>query len=337
MFSPARQPVADLALDVGSEFVRVALRGRGLVAEHPSTVALQEHPGGRRVAAFGDEARRMLGRSGPGLRVVQPVRCGVVDDYEAAEHLFRATLNETGVQRPRVLAAVPTSATEVQRRALQESIRAAGAREVTLLASAHAAAIGIDVPLFEPAGTLLISIGGGLAEACVASLGGIVVHGSAAHAGDALDVHLVHWMRRHHDILIGKPTAERVKMDIGAARGTAHPRRARVRGRDLADGSPRTVDLDARDVSQAYAPVLDELCALVRGVLAKTPPELSGDIHGSGALLTGSTSQLPGLDGVLGDTIGLPCVVVDAPGRAVARGLTRILDDPDLLSRLLDA
>ncbi len=286
--------------------------------------------------AHGAEARRLLGRTAADTKVVQPVRGGAISDYEASEHLLGHVLAGVGgraLLRPRVIIAVPTEASEVEKRALQESARAAGAREVVLVSSAISAALGAQLPVFDPVGSMVVNVGGGRTEVAVLSLGGLVSHEAIRLGGEALDGLLVQWLRRQHNLMVGEPTAERIKLEIGAAMQPSRLQMMRVRGRDLSTGAPSTLDLHGGHVAEAISEGVIAIRDTVLSVLANTPPELSADIHGSGVLLVGAAGQLPDLDTVLGEATGLPFLLADAPGQAIARGLSEMLADPELYER----
>lgn len=334
----ARTKSAELGLDLGSTHTRLVLRGRGEPYEVASTIALQASDAGRQVAAVGAEAKRMAGRASGQLRIVQPVRGGVIADYEATGHLLKHLLDQVPPHRPwgpAMVIAVPFDATEAERRALQESTRAAGVREAYLLDATLAAALGAQLPVLEARGSMVVSVGGGLSEVAVLSLGAAVVRRTTKVAGEDLDRRIGQWLRRHHQIMVGEPTAERIKLDVGAAQRGGPAQAVRIRGRDLGTGAPKTVDVSTDDVATAVEGAVTHLRDLVLEVLAATPPELCADILASGVILTGGASQLRGLDRVLSEATGLPVLRSELAGRSVARGLSMVVDQPELLHRLL--
>ncbi len=339
-----KQP-ADLAVDLGSSFTRIALRGRGVVVEEPTVVATQVGARGREVVAVGTEAREMIGRTPAGITVVRPVRNGVVADFEATEQLLRQLIQRAlprTLLKPRVLVCVPCGTTEVQRRAVQDSARAAGAREVFLVATPMAAAIGADLPVDKPVGSLIVDTGGGRTEVGVVCLGGLVVWRSAAVGGDAMDDAIANWARLKHNLQIGERTAEAVKQRVGAAcfedpqeitRG--RPQQMRVRGRDLGQGAPREIDIRSNDIAEAVAGPVATVRRLVLETLEQTPPELSADIVERGLFLCGGGSALRGLDTLLRADTGLPVLQADEPARCVARGAVALLGDAALFERVV--
>jgi rod shape-determining protein MreB len=337
MLSASRGTTADLALDLGSSRTRVVVRSQGLVRDVPTVVALQSGPNGRTASAVGEEAHRMLGRTSTGTQVVRPVRGGVITQFEAAEHLLRHLVRESlpRARHPRLLTAVPTDASEVERRAMQESARAAGGREVHHIPSVLAAALGAQLPIFEPVGTMLLDVGAGRTEVSVISLGGLVVQRTVHVGGDTFDAHLVAWLKRTKDLLIGEPTAERVKIEVGGALPPRHARRVRIRGRDLKTGAPSTFDIDGHHIAEALQDVTSAIRKGVLAVLSKTPPEVCADIQGSGVILTGDGARLSGLDTLLSEATGLPFLLAEEPGRCVARGLQQVLDSNELYDRLV--
>jgi rod shape-determining protein MreB len=341
----SRQP-AELAVDLGSSVTRVAVRGRGIAVEEPTVVATQVGSRGREVVAVGTEAREMIGRTPAGISVIRPVRGGVVSDFEATEQLLKSLFQRVGgrsLLRPRVLVCVPSGTTEVQRRAVQDSARAAGAREVFLVATAMAAAIGADLPVSKPVGSLVVDTGGGRTEVGVVSLGGLVVGRSAAVGGDAMDEAIAAWARAQHGVQIGERTAEAVKHTVGAAvvdpnedvRGRAA--QMRIRGRDIRTGAPREIEVHSTDVADAVSGPVGAIRRAVLDCLAETPPELAADILDRGLILAGGGSALRGMDALLRADTGLPVLHAEEPSRCVIRGAAVVLDDLALFDRVVGA
>jgi len=303
-----------------------------VVVDVPTVVATEGSARGRRVAAIGEEARRMIGRTPAGIQVIRPVRGGVISDFEATEHLLRHLLAEAGgraVRGPRVLVCVPTGTTEVERRAVQESTRAAGAREVQLVPSALAAAIGAELPVSLPVGSLMVDIGGGRTDVAVTSLGGIVARRSVQVAGDELDAAIVSWARRNHGVLLGEATAERLKIHIGGV-GRVQRKQMRVRGRDLGGGAPKELELTTDDISHALQDVVAQIRSAITTALKETPPELSADILDRGMMLAGGSSALRGLGQLLREDTDLPVLRPEEPAHCVVRGAARMLEDLEL-------
>ncbi len=329
---------SDLAIDLGTSNTRLIARGKGVILEVPTVVATQQTAKGRVVVAAGADAKKMLGKTPAGTEVIRPVRGGVVEDFEATEQLLRALLARGGgrsLLRPRILVCVPPSHSEVERRAVQESARAAGGRDVLWVASPMAAAIGADLPVQRPVGSMIIDVGGGRTEVAVISLGGMVVSKSIPIAGDALDEAISAWLRRKHGLLVGDRTAEAVKMRAGCAVLVDPPLITRIRGRDLAEGGPRELDIGSSDVCGAISDTIARIREVVLEVLQLTPPELAGDILERGVILCGGTARLRGLDQVLRETCGLPVLEADEPMRCVANGAARLLEDPALFERVV--
>lgn len=338
----AKQP-ADLAIDLGSSYTRIAVRGRGVVLEEPTVVATELAARGREVVAVGSEAREMIGRTPAGITVVRPVRHGVVADFEATEHLLSRLLARVvgrSIVKPRVLVCVPAETTEVQRRAVQDAMRAAGAREVFLMPGIMAAAIGADLPVSRPVGSLVVDAGGGRTEVGIISLGGLVIRRSLSIGGDAADEAIAAWSRAERGVTIGERTAEAIKLRVGAALVEAdedrgRPLQMRVRGRDIQTGSPREIDVSASDVADALDAVVGTIRQVILDALKETPPELAADIVDRGLILCGGFSALRGLDMLVRTDTGLPVLRADEPPRCAARGAGLLLDDPALFARVV--
>lgn len=328
---------ADLAVDLGTACTRVVVRGRGLVIEAPTVVATQQGPRGRTVVAVGADARKMMGRTPAGMSVVRPVRNGVVADFEATEQLLRHLLAAAGARslfRPRLLVCIPSGTTEVERRAVQESARAAGAREVYLVATAMAAAIGAGLPVTEPVGSVIIDTGAGRTDIGVISLGGLVVRQSLEVAGDSLDDAIRSWLRRNHSLEIAERTAETLKHHIGAASPHAEPRKMRIRGRDTVAAAPRELDVTTADIAEAIDAPINRIRRAVLETLRETPPELSADICERGILLCGGGSMLRELETLIREDTGVAVLHTEDPARCVARGAAVLLEDPALCERV---
>ena len=331
---------ADLAIDLGTSYTRVVGRGKGIVVEEPTVVATNAGPRGFEVVAVGAEAKEMLGRTPTGIQVVRPVRGGVVADFDATERLLRYLLKNAGgrgLLKPRILVCIPSGTTEVERRAVQESARAAGGREVYLANTSLTAAIGAQLPIHEAVGSMIIDIGGGRTEVAVISLGGLVVGRSVRIGGDAFDEAISHWLRQKHSLLIGERTAEAIKLEIGWAGAGAPEQIMRIRGRDLGAGVPREVEISATEISQAVAEPLARVRQLVLDALQETPPELASDIVDRGVILTGGGSLPRGLDRALRDATGLPVLAAEKPTHCVALGAGRLLEDSLLFGRIAAA
>jgi rod shape-determining protein MreB len=331
---------AEVAIDLGTSNTRIVVRGRGIVVDEPSVVATQRGVRGREVVAVGGEAKRMLGRTPAGTSVLRPIRNGVVDDFEASEqllsHLLKRVTTRT-LRRPRLLVCMHSDTSEVERRAVQESARAAGGREVVLVASGLVAALGADLPVTDAVGSMIVDVGGGRTEAAVVSLGGIVVRRSIPVAGDQMDAAIQNWATSVHNLQIGERTAEKLKLRVGCAMEPARGATMRIRGRDLGSGNPRELDVTSSDLAEALSGPVQAIQEVVRAVLSEVPPELAADIVERGILLCGGGGKLLGLDHALRGSTGLPVLHTEEPMSCVARGAAVLLDDPPLLARVIQA
>jgi rod shape-determining protein MreB len=333
---PGRTKGPDLAIDLGTSNTRIANRSGQVLLDAPSVVAFQ--PGhNTQPVAVGEQAHRMVGRAPAGTSVVKPIQNGMVADFHATEMLLRAFLGQVAGKRltkPRLLVCIPSDVTEAERRAVQESARAAGGRDVCLVPSAMASAIGVGLPIQDPVGSMVIDIGGGRTEVAVISLGGMVVRKCVPFGGDAMEAAIIQWLAQTHQMGIGDRTAEKLKLRIGSAVVIPRPKQLRIRGRDLAGGTPKELALNTNQLVEAMLPAIEAIKRVVADVLAQTPPELSADIIDRGVLLCGGGSQLSGLDQVLRNATGLPVLGVAAPTQAAVAGAATLLGDPSLLSRL---
>ena len=322
---------ADIGIDLGTATVIVFVRGRGIVLQEPSVVALDQET--RQFLAVGQPAREMLGRTPGAVVAVRPLRNGVVADYHVTElmlqYFLRKALGRRAYFKPRVVACVPSAVTDVERRAVVEACRQAGAREVHLISEPMAAAIGAGIPVEEPRGHMVVDVGGGTTDMAVISLGAEVVSDSLQVAGDHMDEAIARYLRRHKGLLVGERTAEDVKLAVGFADPEAAEKAGltvEVRGRDAVHGMPRTVTLTSREAAEALAEPVSAIVEGVHRVLERTPPELAADIYERGLVLTGGGALLRGLDRVLARHTGLPVHVADDPITCVARGTGRVLD-----------
>lgn len=330
----------DIAIDLGTATTLIYIKGRGIVSREPSVVAVQtDKRGERRVLAVGKDAKEMLGRTPVGIEAIRPMRDGVIADFEITEAMLRFFINRAHnsrtLVRPRVIICVPDGITDVEKRAVRESAESTSAREVYLIAEPMAAAIGAGLPITEPAGNMIVDIGGGTTEVAVISLAGIVYSTSLKVGGDRMDQAIVDHLRRKYNLLIGERTAEQIKTRLGNAwpRPT-EPEVMEVRGRDVAAGVPRSVTVNSDEVREALAEPLAEIVKTVRGALEKTPPELSADIVDKGLVLAGGGALLRDMDQLLRDATGLPVLIADDPVSAVVLGAGMALDNPDLLKHV---
>ena len=322
-----------IAIDLGTANILAYQKGRGIVLNEPSVVAITAEPNQQRVLAVGQEAKRMVGRTPGNISAIRPMRDGVIADFEVAEQLIGYVIRK--VRRGRHLRAaqvaisVPSGSTPVERRAIREAAASAGAGEIYLIEEPVAAAIGAGLPVTAASGSMVVDIGGGTTEVAVLSLGGTVVSRSARIAGDALDESIIAYLRREHRLLIGEATAERVKIAIGAAYPPADGkgREMAIRGGDLTQGVPRELVLSEAEIADIFSEQLASIVELIRSSLEIVPPELASDIADKGIMLTGGGSLLRGLSRVLRDTIGLSVVVSETALEDVARGAGRVLEN----------
>ena len=333
---------ADMAIDLGTANTLVYVKGRGIVLNEPSVVAISDHRGRKQVLAVGEEAKQMLGRTPGNIAAIRPLRDGVIADFEVAEemikHFIRKVHNRRSFTSPLIIVCVPSGSTAVERRAIQESAESAGARKVLLIEEPMAAAIGAGLPVTEPSGSMVVDIGGGTTEVAVISLGGIVYARSVRVGGDKMDEAVISYIRRTHNLLIGESSAERIKMEIGAAAAPLDSEEGpltEVKGRDLMNGVPREVLVSQREIAYALMEPVTQIVDAVKVALENTPPELAADIVDKGIVLTGGGALLYRLDEVLRDATGLPVVVAEEPLNCVAMGTGRALEELKRLRQVL--
>ncbi len=327
----------DVAVDLGTANTLVYVKGRGVVVDEPSVVALDESSGA--VIAVGVRAKEMLGRTPGEVQVTRPLSEGVIADFEATEDMLRRFIQQAQSRRalakPRIVVCVPSGITGVERRAVEDAGYAAGARRVFLIEEPMAAAIGAGLPVYEAAGSMVVDIGGGTTEVAVISLGGVVVSMSLRVGGDAMDDAVIQYFKKEYSLLLGERTAERLKSTVGSAYPAPEEPDAEIRGRDLVSGLPRTVVSSAREVREALdGPVIDIIDA-VRTTLDRTPPELAGDVMDRGIVLTGGGAQLTGLPERLHHETRMPVRVAPDPQDCVVQGAGRCVEDFAALEPLL--
>ncbi|MET4696995.1 rod shape-determining protein MreB [Constrictibacter sp. MBR-5] len=332
---------ADLAIDLGTANTLIYVGGRGIVLNEPSVVAIATVKGRKQVLAVGEEAKQMLGRTPGNIEAIRPLREGVIADFEVAEemikHFIRKVHNRRSFVSPQVIVCVPSGSTAVERRAIQESAESAGARRVYLIEEPMAAAIGAGLPVTEPTGSMVVDIGGGTTEVAVLSLGGIVYSRSVRVGGDKMDEAIIAYIRRHHNLLIGESTAERIKKDIGSA---CPPPRGEeqwmpIKGRDLMTGVPREIAVTQTQVAEALSDPVNAIIEAVTVALEHTAPELAADIVDKGIVITGGGGLLTNLDVVLRHTTGLPITIAEDPLSCVVLGTGRCLEEMKLLKHVL--
>jgi rod shape-determining protein MreB and related proteins len=324
---------ADMAIDLGTANTLVYVRGRGIVLNEPSVVAITTRRGKKTVQAVGDEAKLMLGRTPGNIEAIRPLRDGVIADFEVAEemikHFFRKVHNRRTFTAPQVVVCVPSGSTAVERRAIQESAESAGARRVYLIEEPMAAAIGAGLPVTEPTGSMVVDIGGGTTEVAVLSLGGIVYSRSVRVGGDKMDEAIIAYIRRTHNLLVGEATAERIKHEIGSAcpPEDGNGKSLTIKGRDLMNGVPKEITITERQIAESLSEPVGAIVEAVKVALEHTAPELAADIVDKGIVLTGGGALLGNLDHVLRKSTGLPISIADEPLSCVALGTGRVLED----------
>lgn len=330
----------DVSIDLGTANTLIYVRGEGIVLNEPSVVAIRQDngaPGQRRVAAVGIEAKRMLGRTPGNITAIRPLKDGVIADFFVTEKMLQHFIHKIHQNKflrpsPRVLVCVPCGSTQVERRAIRESAMGAGAREVYLIEEPMAAAIGAGLPVDEARGSMVVDIGGGTTEVAIISLNGIVYAQSVRIGGDRFDEAIINYVRRNYGSLIGETTAERIKQEIGTAFPGTEVREVDVRGRNLAEGVPRSFTLNSNEILEALQEPLSGIVGAVRAALEQTPPELASDIAERGMILTGGGALLKHLDRLLMEETGLPVLVAEDPLTCVARGGGRALELMDTMS-----
>lgn len=333
----------DLGIDLGTANTLVAVRGVGIVINEPSVVAVRR--GTNEVFlngnAVGMVAKQMLGKTPANIQVVRPLKHGVIADFDLTEamlaYFMRKVHDRSWAVRPRVLVAVPSGITAVEKRAVFNSVERAGAREAHLIKEPLAAAIGAGLPITEPAASLIVDIGGGTTEIAVLSMGGIVVSESLRVAGDEMDEAIIDHMKANYNLFIGQTTAERIKIEIGSAAPLEQEMTREVRGRDLLAGVPRSTVVRSEEIREALMDPVDQIIQVIRGTLEQTEPELAGDLLDRGVVLAGGGSLLRGLDRVIAREVGLPVRIADEPLFAVARGTAAVLEELEKLAPVLES
>ena len=328
----------DMAIDLGTANTLVVLKGQGVVLNEPSVVAIVEEKGKKTVLAVGDEAKTMLGRTPGNISAIRPLRDGVIADFivteEMIKHFIKKVHKGSTFANPRILICVPTGSTPVERKAIQDSALAAGARRVQLIEEPIAAAIGAGLPISEATGSMVVDIGGGTTEIAVMSLGGVVYSRSLRVAGDAMDQALANYMRKEYNLMIGDSTAEKIKKEIGTAIPTNNNTYA-VKGRDIRSGTPKEVNITEEDSAEALNVILREIVNGIKDALENTPPELSADLVDMGLTLTGGGALLKNIDKRFSKETGLPVHIADDPLACVAVGTGKALDQEETFSTML--
>jgi len=334
---------ADMAIDLGTANTLVYVKGRGIVLNEPSVVAIIEKGGKKQVLAVGEEAKMMLGRTPGNIQAIRPMRDGVIADFEIAEemikHFIRKVHNRRSFANPQIIVCVPSGSTAVERRAIQESALSAGARRVYLIEEPMAAAIGVGLPVTESTGSMVVDIGGGTTEVAVLSLGGIVYARSVRVGGDKMDEAIIAYIRRHHNLLVGEASAERIKKEVGSAAIPADGdgMTIEIKGRDLMNGVPKEIAISQRQIAESLAEPVGAIVEAVKVALEATPPELAADIVDKGIVLTGGGALLANLDQVLRDETGLPVSIADDALSCVALGTGKALEHIRTMKHVLSS
>lgn len=326
---------SDLAIDLGTANTLVYVKGKGIVSNEPSVVAIRKNGReGKRVVAVGHEAKNMCGRTPDGIVAIRPMKDGVIADFEITEEMLRYFIqkvhNRHAWVRPRVVICVPFGITEVEKRAVRESAESAGARDVYIIKEPMAAAIGAGLPITEAVGSMIVDIGGGTTEVAVISLKGIVYSESVRIGGDKMDEAIMNFVKKSYNLSIGERTAEQIKISIGSALPTGESHKVEIRGRDLVGGLPKTIKIAEEEVVEALSEPVKAIVEVVKQALERTPPELASDIVDRGITLAGGGALLKNLDVLLRKETGLPVVLADDPLTAVVMGSGKILDNLEL-------
>lgn len=332
---------SDIGIDLGTANTLIYVRGKGIVLNEPSVIALAESGGKKRVVAVGEEAKLMVGRTPGNITAIRPMKDGVIADFDVAEEMIkyfiRKVHNRKSFLSPQIVICVPRGATAVERRAIQESAEGAGARRVFLIEEPMAAAMGAGLPVTEPMGSMVVDIGGGTTEVAVLSLGGIVYGNSVKVGGDRMDEAIVNYIRKHHNLLVGDTTAESIKKEIGAA---MHPAKGEgkvmtIKGRDLINGVPKEIKITESQIADSLAETATSVVEAVKFTLENTPPELSADIVERGIVMTGGGSMLSRLDEFVRIKTGLPVTLADDPLSCVAIGTGKTLEELKVMKAVL--
>lgn len=327
---------ADIGIDLGTANVLVYVSGKGIVLEEPSVVAIEKRTNS--VLAVGEEARKMIGRTPGNIVAIRPLKDGVISDYDVTEKMLTYFINKVvdkkGFGRffmPRIMVCVPTGVTEVEKRAVEEATRQAGAREVYIIEEPIAAAIGSGIDISKPNGSMVVDIGGGTADIAVISLGGAVVSESIKVGGDKFDEAIIRYMRKKHNLLIGERSAEKIKIEIGTAYKREEEKSMKISGRNLVTGLPESIIVTSTEMLEALDECAEQIVVTAHNVMEKTPPELASDISDSGIIMTGGGSLLYGLDKRIEERLGIKVIVADEPLACVAKGTGSALGSLDLL------
>jgi rod shape-determining protein MreB len=332
----------DLAIDLGTANTLIYVRGKGIVLDEPSVVAIRQEggPNGKKVIQeVGLAAKQMLGRTPGNIAAIRPMKDGVIADFTVTEQMLKHFIKKVHNTRffkpsPRMIICVPCGSTQVERRAIRESAIGAGASSVYLIEEPMAAAIGADLPVGEPTGSMVVDIGGGTTEVGVISLGGLVYKGSVRVGGDKMDEAIINYIRRNYGMLIGETTAEQIKKEIGSAFPGSEVREKEVKGRNLAEGIPRSFTISSNEILEALAEPLNAIVSAVKSALEQTPPELAADIAEKGMVITGGGALLRDIDRLLMEETGLPVIIAEDPLTCVVRGSGKALEKVERLASI---
>lgn len=327
----------DIGIDLGTANTLVHVKGKGIVVREPSVVAINKET--KQVLAVGDAAKEMLGRTPGNIVAIRPMKDGVIADYDITQKMIKYFIQKacpnSGFFKPRVIVCVPSGVTEVEKRAVEEAVMQAGAKEAYLIEEPMAASIGAGLPVDEPMGSMVVDIGGGTSEVAVISLGGIVASVSLRVGGDELDDSIIQYIKKNHNLAIGERTAEEIKIKIGSAYPIENETSMEIRGRDLISGLPKTITLTSTEVREALSEPVSSIVDAIKATLEKTPPELASDIIVSGIVLTGGGAMLRGLDMLITIETGMPVSIADNPLDCVAIGTGTVLNEIATLRKVL--
>ena len=327
----------DIGIDLGTANTLVHVKGRGIVVREPSVVAINRKT--NTILAVGDEAKNMIGRTPGDIVAIRPMKDGVIADFDVTQSMLKYFIKKAFsggfMSKPRVVICVPSGVTEVEKRAVEEATLQAGAKEAYLIEEPMAAAIGANLPVEEPSGSMIVDIGGGTSEVAVISLGGIVTSKSLRIAGDEFDEAIVHYVKKEYNLMIGERTAEAIKMTIGAAYPKPKEQYMEVRGRDLITGLPKNLSISSAEIMEALKEPINSIVDSIKYTLEKTPPELASDIMDRGIMLAGGGALLSGLDKLIKEETGMSVMVAENPLDCVAIGAGKVLDEIETLKRVL--
>ncbi len=327
----------DIGMDLGTSNILLTIKGKGIVINEPSVVAINRQS--EQIVATGHEAKEMLGRTPEQIRAVRPMKDGVIADFTATQLLIKNIITKVckryNIGRPRVVVGVPSGITEVEKRAVEEAVSQAGAKEVYLIEEPMAAAIGAGLDVAEPTGSMIVDIGGGTTEVAVISLGGIVVSDSIKIAGDTLDEDIINYIKNKLNLAVGYTTAEQVKLELGCAMSLVTQKNMEIRGRELTTGLPENKIVTSEQIQEAMLPTIERIVDLVKSTLEKTPPELASDIVERGIVLTGGGALIKNIDMLISQKIEIPVYIAERPLDCVANGTCKTIEDMDKLRTAL--